>query len=80
MKLPGDIETEDRGDGRSRIHAVHVPVQTTAYVRLQRGPEGYTARLKRLGYAYMDRALQVTAPDPETAVRRVIEMAHAEAP
>jgi hypothetical protein len=41
--------TEDRGDGRSRIHMAAVEVYTTARLTVQRDGDVYHATLRRIG-------------------------------
>jgi len=44
------VVTEDRGDGRSHCHTLHVPVIGTARVRVQPDkPDLYVARLEGVG-------------------------------
>ena len=44
--------SEDRGDGRSRHHALHLDVCTVLHLTVQRDGDRYVATATRLGMAY----------------------------
>jgi hypothetical protein len=50
MRLP-DL-SEDRGDGRSRLHALHLDVRAVLHLTVQRDGARYVATVTRLGHTY----------------------------
>ena len=69
------IETEDQGDGRSRVHELRVKASAVAYVTVQREQDGtYVATLRRVGATlYPDQTRTVSAPTKEGAVRKALQ-------
>ena len=51
--MDDSITTEDRGDGRSRVHVVHVDARVVLHLTVQRERVGlYVAHVHRVGLAH----------------------------
>lgn len=66
--------TEDRGDGRSRVHQRTVRCSVTATVTIQRDHGCFIAQVRRAGMLY-PRESPVRAETPDAAIDRALGIA-----